>query len=134
MRLPPSAVAVLDVEEVDEELEEEAAGQTEHEEVGAGAGTPAAAAAAARSGGFGAAAAGFNANQAHRLVIDKRREDSCAVRTTTNTRDHCIGTSSNFFEALRATLATDDALKITHHHGERMRSHYRANHVVRVAY
>src|SRR5690242_8746518 len=67
-----------------------------------------------------AAAARFDTDHPHRLVVQKRMKQADRVRAAADARDEHVRQPAFLFEDLHARFAADDALKITHHEGIRM--------------
>src|SRR6185437_11093240 len=67
------------------------------------------------------AAARFDTNELHILIINERMEDARRVAAATDAGDDAIGKTAFDLHALLARLATDARLEISHHFGKRMR-------------
>ena len=93
--------------------------------------------AAAETGGviaqFFAAPSGFDADQFDFLVLDELVENSDGVRAAADAGDDRVGQFAFGFQNLRAGFASDDAVKIAHHGGIRMRAQHAAEQVMRGA-
>ena len=76
-------------------------------------------------------AAGFDADEA-RVGVDEAGERADRVRAAADARDDDVGIVAVEDRArLRARFVADDALELAHHPRERMRTHRRAEAVVR---
>ena len=79
--------------------------------------------------GIQATAGRFHTNQLHILVIEKGCKGPHCVRAATDAGGDDIRQAPLALEKLFARLFTDDLLKVTHHHRERMRTDHRADRV-----
>ena len=66
------------------------------------------------------------------IGVDESREDPSCIRSTTDTGHDQVGDAVARCFHLRARLVTDHSLKFAHHPRERVRTHDRAQAIVRV--
>ncbi len=75
-------------------------------------------------------AAGFHADEAS-VGLDEGAERADRIRAAADTREHQIRVAPDDLDGLAARFVADDALEFAHHPRERVRSHRRAEAVVR---
>src|SRR5271169_5574835 len=67
-------------------------------------------------------------------IVEKLKEQTHGIRTAANTGDHGFRKLPLELQDLFLCLASDNRLKISNHHGERMRAENRAKHVMGIRY
>ena len=79
-----------------------------------------------------AASGCLTADQAHALILNEVIKGADRIGSATDTCQHRIRQSSLLFQHLLSDLFGNDRLKITHDRRERMRSHDRAEYIMRI--